>query len=76
MAALVRYYSFTFTNQEKRQVVGVVSTNAGDAWAQLGIKLGSMQLRQGFAQSGAPIFLGEFPPGTKLTPRDQQIGQQ
>lgn len=76
MANLVAYYSYTFTNQEKRQVVGVVSTDPGDAWAQLGIKLGSSMLRSGFAQSGAPLFLGEFAPGTKLTPRDQQIGQQ
>jgi hypothetical protein len=76
MAALVKYYSYTFTNQEKRQVIGIVSTDPGDAWAQLGIKLGSMQLRQGFAQSGAPLFLGEYPPGARLTPRDQQIGQQ
>lgn len=76
MADLVKYYSYTFTNQEKRQIIGVVSTDAGDAWAQLGIKLGSPMLRAGFAQSGAPLFLGEFAPGTKLTPRDQQIGQQ
>lgn len=76
MPALLKYYSYTFTNQEKRQVVGVVSTNCDDAWAQLGIKLGSMMLRAGFAQSGAPLFLGEFPPGARLTPRDQQIGQQ
>lgn len=76
MADLLKYYSYTFTNQEKRQVVGVVATDAGDAWAQLGIKLGSMMLRSGFAQSGAPLFLGEYAPGTKLTPRDQQIGQQ
>lgn len=76
MPALVKYYSYTFTNQEKRQVVGIVSTDPGDAWLQLGIKLGSMQLRQGFAQSGAPLFLGEYPPGARLTPRDQQIGQQ
>jgi hypothetical protein len=76
MANLFKYYSYTFTNQQKRQVVGIVSTDPGDAWAQLGIKLGSRQLREGFAQSGAPLFLGEFAPGTKLTPRDQQIGQQ
>jgi hypothetical protein len=76
MANLLKYYSYTFTNQQKRQVVGVVSTDPGDAWAQLGIKLGSRQLREGFAQSGAPLYLGEFPPGAKLTPRDQQIGQQ
>jgi hypothetical protein len=76
MADLVRYYSYTFTNQEKRLVIGVVSTDPGDAWAQLGIKLGSPMLRSGFAQSGAPLFLGEFAPGTRLTPRDQQIGQQ
>lgn len=76
MAALVRYYSYTFTNQEKRQVVGVTATNPEDAWAQLGVKLGSMMLRGGFAQSGAPIDLGEYPPGAKVTPRDQQIGQQ
>lgn len=76
MSALEKYYSYTFTNQEKRQVVGVTATNPEDAWAQLGIKLGSMMLRGGFAQSGAPIFLGEFPPGAKVTPRDQQIGQQ
>jgi len=74
--ALLKYYSYTFTNQEKRQVVGVVATDASDAWAQLGSKLGSMMLRGGFAQSGAPLFLGEYPPGAKLTPRDQQIGQQ
>ena len=71
-----RYYSYTFTNQSNRQVVGVVSTDPGDAWAQLGIKLGSPTLRAGFAPSGAPLLLGEFPPGAKLTPRDQQIGQQ
>lgn len=76
MAALVRYYSYTFTNQEKRQVVGVTATDAGDAWAQLGCKLGSMMLRGGFAQSGAPLDLGEYPPGQRPTPRDQQIGQQ
>lgn len=76
MADLVKYYSFTFTNQQKRQVIGIVSTDSGDAWLQLGIKLGSMQLREGFAQSGAPLFLGEYPPGARLTPRDQQIGQQ
>jgi len=76
MAALLKYYSFTFINVQKRQVVGIVSTDPGDAWAQLGIKLGSMMLRGGFQQSGAGIYLGEFPPGTKLTPRDQQIGQQ
>lgn len=76
MAALVRYYSYTFTNQEKRQVVGVTATNPEDAWAQLGVKLGSMMLRGGFAQSGVPIDLGEYPPGAKVTPRDQQIGQQ
>lgn len=76
MADLLKYYSYTFTNQEKRQVIGVVSTSPDDAWAQLGIKLGSMMLRSGFAQSGAPLFLGEYPPGAKLTPRDQQIGQQ
>lgn len=73
---LLRYFSYTFTNQEKRQVVGVVATNCDDAWAQLGVKLGSMMLRAGFAQSGAPLDLGEHPPGAKLTPRDQQIGQQ
>ena len=71
-----RYYSYTFTNQEKRQVVAVVSTNPEDAWAQLGVKIGSAMLRSGFAQSGAPIFLGEYEPGARLTPRDQQIGQQ
>ena len=76
MADLVKFYSFTFTNQSNRQCVGVVSTDPGDAWAQLGIKLGSPTLRAGFAQSGAPLFLGQFPRGTKLTPRDQQIGQQ
>ena len=76
MAALEKYYSYTFTNQEKRQVVGVTATNPEDAWAQLGIKLGSMMLRSGFAQSGAPIYLGDYPPGAKVTPRDQQIGQQ
>lgn len=76
MADLVKYYTYTFTNQEKRQVIGVVSTSPEDAWAQLGIKLGSMVLRQGFAQSGAPLFMGEFPPGAVVTPRDQQIGQQ
>lgn len=76
MTTLIKYYSYTFTNQVKRQVVGVVAADAGDAWAQLGIKLGSALYRDGFAQSGAPIFLGEYPPGTKLTPRDQQIGQQ
>jgi len=76
MAALLKYYSFMFINVQKRQVVGIVSTDPGDAWAQLGIKLGSMMLRGGFQQSGAGIYLGEFPPGTKLTPRDQQIGQQ
>ena len=76
MAALLKYYSFTFINVQKRQVVGIVSTDPGDAWAQLGIKLGSMMLRGGFQQSGAGIYLGEYPPGTKLTPRDQQIGQQ
>ena len=71
-----KFYSYTFTNQEKRQVIGVVSTDPGDAWVQLGIKFGSAMLRSGFAQSGAPLFLGDFPVGTKLTPRDQQIGQQ
>mgnify|MGYP001343352160 CR=1 FL=1 len=71
--ALLKYYSYTFMNQEKRQVVGVVATDASAAWAQLGVKLGSMMLRGGFAQSGAPLFLGEYPPGAKLTPRDQQI---
>ncbi len=76
MADLLKYYSYTFTNQEKRQVVGVAATDAGDAWAQLGIKLGSAMLRSGFAQSGAPLYLGEYPPGAKVTPRDQQIGQQ
>lgn len=76
MADLLRYYSYTFTNREKRQVIGVVSTDAEDAWVQLGIKLGSAMLRSGFAQSGAPLFLGEYPPGARLTPRDQQIGQQ
>lgn len=76
MAALEKYYSYTFTNREKCQVVGVTATNPEDAWAQLGVKLGSMMLRGGFAQSGAPIYLGEFPPGAKVTPRDQQIGQQ
>ena len=75
-ATLVKYYSFTFTNIEKRQVVTLTSTDSGDAWAQLGVKLGSMALRGGFAQSGAPLFLGEYPPGAKVTPRDQQIGQQ
>jgi hypothetical protein len=72
----VKYYSFTFTNQEKRQSIGVVSTDSGDAWAQLGVKLGSPMMRGGWAQSGAPLLLGDYPPGTKLTPRDQQIGQQ
>lgn len=76
MADLVRYYSYTFTNPTKRQVVGVVATDGGDAWLQLGIKLGSMMLRDGFSMSGAPLFLGEYPPGAKVTPRDQQIGQQ
>lgn len=76
MADLVKYYTYTFTNQEKRQVISVVTTSPEDAWAQLGIKLGSMVLRQGFAQSGAPLFMGEFPPGAVVTPRDQQIGQQ
>lgn len=76
MADLLKYYSYTFTNVEKRQVVGVVSTDAGDAWAQLGIKLGGAMYRSGFAQSGAPLYLGEYPPGARLTPRDQQIGQQ
>lgn len=75
-AATVRYYSYTFTNQEKRQVVGVTATDPDDAWAQLGIKLGSMMLRGGFAQSGAPLDLGCYPPGQRPTPRDQQIGQQ
>lgn len=76
MADTVPYYSYTFTNQEKRQVVGVAATTPDDAWAQLGIKLGSMMLRGGFAQSGAPVFIGCFPPGSNITPRDQQIGQQ
>ena len=76
MADLVKYYSYTFTNQEKRQVVGLVASSPEDAWAQLGLKLGSAMLRAGFAQSGAPFLLGEYPPGTYLTPRDQQIGQQ
>ena len=72
----MKYYSFTFTNQEKRQVVGVVSIDSGDAWAQLGVKLGSDMLRSGFAQSGVPLYLGDYLEGTRLTPRDQQIGQQ
>lgn len=76
MADLVTYYSYTFTNTQKRQVVGVVATDASDAWLQLGIKLGSAMYREGFAQSGAPVCLGQHPPGAKLTPRDQQIGQQ
>lgn len=76
MSNCKRYYSYTFTNQAKKQVVGVVSTDAGDAWTQLGVKLGSPTLRAGFSQSGAPVLLGEFPPGARLTPRDQQIGQQ
>jgi hypothetical protein len=76
MADLVKYYTYTFTNQEKRQVIAVVTTSPEDAWAQLGIKLGSMMLRSGFAQSGAPLFMGEYPPGSVITPRDQQIGQQ
>jgi hypothetical protein len=76
MADLVKYYTYTFTNQEKRQVIAVVTTSPEDAWAQLGIKLGSMMLRSGFAQSGAPLFMGEYSPGAVITPRDQQIGQQ
>ena len=72
----LNYFSFTFTNAEKRQVITLPSTDAGDAWAQLGVKLGSPMLRNGWAQSGAPLFLGEYPPGAVLTPRDQQIGQQ
>ena len=71
-----KYYSYTFTKVETRQVVGVVATNCEDAWAQLGVKLGSAMYRSGFAQSGAPIYLGEHSPGAKLAPRDQQIGQQ
>ena len=70
------YYNYTFTNPSNRQVVGVVSTDCSDAWAQLGIKLGSPTLRAGFSQSGAPLDLGFHSPGEKLTPRDQQIGQQ
>jgi len=73
---LLPYYSYTFTNPDKRQIVTLPSTSAGDAWAQLGIKLGSMGLRQGWAQSGAPLYLGFYPPGALPTPRDQQIGQQ
>lgn len=76
VATTVCYYSYTFTNPAKRQIVGVVSTDAGDAWLQLGVKLGSMALRDGFSLSGAPVSLGEYPPGAKVTPRDQQIGQQ
>jgi hypothetical protein len=76
MSALIRYYSYTFTNQEKRQVIGVTASNPEDAWAQLGIKLGSSMLRSGYAQSGAPVYVGSYPPGAKVTPRDQQIGQQ
>ena len=71
-----KYYSYTFTNKEKCQVIGVVSTNPADAWAQLGIKLGSPMLRSGFAQSGAPVYVGTHGPGAEITPRDQQIGQQ
>jgi hypothetical protein len=76
MQKLLKYYSYTFTNQEKRQVIAVTSYSPDDAWAQLGCKLGSPILRSGFAQSGAPIYLGEFTPGRVLTPRDEQIGQQ
>lgn len=76
MAALVKYYSYTFTNPQKCQVVGVVATDASDAWLQLGVKLGSPVYKQGFALSGAPLYLGEYPPGSVPTPRDQQIGQQ
>jgi len=76
MADLVKYYSYTFTNPQKCQVVGVTATNAGDAWLQLGVKLGSSMYKQGFALSGAPVYLGEYPPGSVVTPRDQQIGQQ
>ena len=57
-------------------MVTLPSTDSGDAWFQLGIKLGSMGLRGGWQQSGAPLFLGVYPPGAVLTPRDQQIGQQ
>ena len=76
MAGLIKYYSVTFTNTQKRQVVGIVAADPGDAWAQLGVRLGGPMWRQGFQQSGAGIYLGEYPPGTRLTPRDQQIGQQ
>lgn len=76
MADAVPYFTYTFTNQQKRQVISVVTTSPEDAWTQLGIKLGSMVLRQGFAQSGAPQFMGCYAPGSIVTPRDQQIGQQ
>jgi hypothetical protein len=73
---LVEYFSFTFIHEQKKLVCGVVSTNAGDAWAQLGIKLGSLMLREGWRHSAPAVSLGFHPPGAMLTPRDQQIGQQ
>jgi hypothetical protein len=72
----IEYFSYTFIHEQKKLVMGVVSTTVGDAWAQLGVKLGSPMLKEGWRYCAPPVSLGFRSPGAVLTPRDQQIGQQ
>lgn len=69
MYSVKNYYSFTFQSIQAQSSLNVLATDEVDAWAQLGVKLGSRMLTHGFQLSGEPLFHGPLP--GHVTPRDQ-----